>query len=170
MRQQLKISDFREITVYSAAGEGISLSLYFEDFTVGSVFETRGRTVTEADIVNFAGLSGDFIELHTNEEFARKSPFGRRIAHGALIFSISTGLTTQLNLINDTVLAFYGVDKLRFTKPVFIGDTVRVQKRIIEAQERDKGRGVLTFETSVLNQHSEPVIVYQDKLLIKRRT
>ncbi len=65
--------------------------------------------------LSFAGLSGDFVELHTNEEFARKSPFGRRIAHGALVFSISTGLMTQMNVINDTVLAFYGVDKLRFT-------------------------------------------------------
>jgi acyl dehydratase len=112
------------------------MSHYYEDFTAGGVHESRGRTVTEADIVNFAGLSGDFVELHTNEEYARKSPFGRRIAHGALVFSISTGLMTQMNLINDTVLAFYGIDKLRFTGPVFIGDTV---------------------------------IVYTDKLLVKRR-
>src|SRR5690242_21421744 len=95
------------------------LSLYFEDFPVGAEHVTRGRTITEADIVNFAGLSGDFIELHTNEEYARQTPFGRRIAHGALVFSISTGLTTQMNLVNDTVLAFYGIDKLRFTNPVF---------------------------------------------------
>jgi 3-hydroxybutyryl-CoA dehydratase len=145
------------------------MSHYYEDFTVGSVFESRGRTVTEADIVNFAGLSGDFVELHTNEEFARKSPFGRRIAHGALVFSISTGLMTQMNLVNDTVLAFYGMDKLRFTGPVFIGDTVRVIKRIVEMKEKDAGRGVVTFETQVLNQRNEPVIVYTDKLLVKRK-
>jgi 3-hydroxybutyryl-CoA dehydratase len=145
------------------------VSLYFEDFTAGKDFTSRGRTITEADIVNFAGLSGDFIELHTNEEYARQSPFGRRIAHGALVFSISTGLMTQMNLINETVLAFYGVDKLRFTKPVFPGDTVHVVKRVIEAHEKGATRGVVTFETSVLNQHGEPVVVYHDKLLLKRR-
>src|ERR1035438_10853967 len=116
------------------------MSHYYEDFSTGGVLESRGRTVTEADIVNFAGLSGDFVELHTNEEFARKSPFGRRIAHGALVFSISTGLMTQMNLINDTVLAFYGIDKLRFTGPVFIGDTVRVTKRVVELKEKDAER------------------------------
>ena len=145
------------------------MSLYFEDFSAGAVLASRGRTITEADIVNFAGLSGDFIELHTSEEYAKQSPFGRRIAHGALIFSISTGLMTQMNLINDTVIAFYGVDKLRFTRPVFIGDTVRVIKRVVDTQRKEKG-GVVTFETTVLNQNDEPVIVYTDKLLIKARS
>ena len=145
------------------------MSHYFEDFVTGTVYESRGRTVTEADVVNFAGLSGDFVELHTNEEFARKSPFGKRIAHGALVFSISTGLMTQINLVNDTVLAFYGMDKLRFTGPVFLGDTVRVIKRVTELKEKDAERGVITFETQVLNQNNEPVIVYTDKLLVKRR-
>src|ERR1700683_1602002 len=123
------------------------MSLYYEDFAIGKVLESRGRTVTEADIVNFAGLSGDFVELHTNEEFAKKSPFGRRIAHGALVFSISTGLMTQMNLVNDTVIAFYGMDKLRFTGPVFIGDTVRVVKRVTELKAKDAERGIVTFET-----------------------
>ena len=145
------------------------MSLYYEDFALGGVLESRGRTVTEADIINFAGLSGDFVELHTNEEFARKSPFGRRIAHGALVFSISTGLMTQMNVINDTVLAFYGVDKLRFTAPVFVGDTVRVTKRVVDLREKDAERGVVTFETEVLNQNQEPVIVYTDKLLLMRK-
>ncbi len=145
------------------------MSHYFEDFSVGQVLTSRGRTITEADIVNFAGLSGDFVELHVNEVYARRTPFGRRIAHGALIFSVSTGLFTQMNLINDTVLAFYGIDKLRFTKPVFAGDTVRASKRVLDKQEKDATRGVVTFETTVLNQNDEPVIVYQDKLLLKRK-
>lgn len=145
------------------------MSHYFEDFSMGALYESRGRTVTEADIVNFAGLSGDFVELHTNEEYARKTPFGKRIAHGALVFSISTGLMTQMNLINDTVLAFYGIDKLRFTGPVFIGDTVRVSKRVVELREKDAERGLITFETQVLKQDGEAVIVYLDKLLVKRR-
>jgi acyl dehydratase len=145
------------------------MGLYFDDFKLDRVYESRGRTITEADVVNFAGLSGDFVELHTNEEYARQTPFGRRIAHGALVFSVSTGLMTQMNLINDTVLAFYGLDKLRFTGPVFIGDTVRVSKRVTELKPKDDERGVITFETTVLNQRGEPVIVYTDKLLLMRR-
>lgn len=145
------------------------MSLYYEDFNPGMVFESRGRTITEADIVLFAGLSGDFIELHTNEEYARQSLFGRRIAHGALIFSVSTGLVAQLNLINDTVLAFYGVDKLRFTRPVFIGDTVRVQKKVLELQDKGTGRGMVVFETNVLNQKNETVVVYLDKVLLQKK-
>jgi len=74
-----------------------------------------------------------------------------------------------MNLINDTVLAFYGIDKLRFTGPVFIGDTVRVSKRVVELKEKDAERGIVAFETQVLNQNNEPVIVYTDKLLLKRR-
>jgi acyl dehydratase len=133
------------------------------------VSTSRSRTVTEADIVNFAGLSGDFVELHMSETYAAKGPFGKRIAHGALVFSISTGLSVQLNQIQDTVIAFYGVDKLRFTRPVFIGDTIHVVKKVINKESKGDGRGVVTFETSVLNQFNEPVIVYYDKVLLKAR-
>jgi acyl dehydratase len=144
-------------------------SKYFEDFPIGEVHTSRGRTITETDVVNFAGLSGDFFELHMDEEFARTTAFGRRIAHGALIFSISTGLMVQMNLLNDTLIAFYGIEKLRFVKPVFIGDTVHVVKKVAEVMERGAARGVVTFSTSVLNQRDEPVLVYSDKLVIKRR-
>jgi 3-hydroxybutyryl-CoA dehydratase len=146
-----------------------SESKYFEDFPIGEIHTSRGRTITETDVVNFAGLSGDFFELHTDEEFAKTTAFGRRIAHGALIFSISTGLMVQMNLLNDTLIAFYGIEKLRFVKPVFIGDTVHVVKKVAEVMERGAARGVVTFSTSVLNQRDEPVLVYSDKLVIKRR-
>ncbi|MEX2262134.1 MAG: MaoC/PaaZ C-terminal domain-containing protein [Bryobacteraceae bacterium] len=145
------------------------MSLYFEEFVLDRLLETRGRTITESDVVSFAGLSGDFIELHTNDEYAKTTPFGQRIAHGALIFSVSIGLMTQMNLVTETVLAFYGVDKMRFTKPVFIGDTVRVAKRVIETREMGHSRGLITFDSKVLNQHGETVLAYQDKLLVKRR-
>ena len=145
------------------------MGLYFEDFDLDSSTVSRGRTITESDIVTFAGLSGDFVELHMNEEFARKGPFGRRIAHGALIFSISTGLVVQMNQIQDTVIAFYGVDRLRFTRPVFIGDTIHVVKKVIARQEKPPGRGVVTFETTVLNQNDETVLVYQDKVMVQAR-
>ena len=145
------------------------MSLYFEDFVLDSVTTSRGRTVTETDIVNFAGLSGDFVELHMNEEFAKAGPFGRRIAHGALVFSISTGLMVQMNQIQDTVIAFYGVDKLRFTRPVFIGDTIHVVKKVIARDEKPDGRGLVTFETKVLNQSGQPVLVYIDKFMVRAR-
>jgi 3-hydroxybutyryl-CoA dehydratase len=145
------------------------LSLHFEDFIVDNVSTSRGRTVTEADIVNFAGLSGDFVELHMNEVYSANGPFGKRIAHGALVFSISTGLSVQMNQIQDTVVAFYGVDKMRFTRPVFIGDTIHVVKKVIGREPKGAGRGVVAFETSVLNQNGEPVLVYTDKVLVKAR-
>jgi 3-hydroxybutyryl-CoA dehydratase len=147
--------------------QGGNLNLHFEDFVMDNISTSRGRTVTEADIVNFAGLSGDFVELHMNEVHAAQGPFGKRIAHGALIFSISTGLSVQMNQIQDTVVAFYGVDKLRFTRPVFIGDTIHVVKKVAGREQKGPGRGVVTFETTVLNQNGEPVLVYFDKVLLK---
>jgi 3-hydroxybutyryl-CoA dehydratase len=143
--------------------------VYFEDYAVDGVTTSRGRTITETDIVNFAGLSGDFVELHMNDEYAKTGPFGRRIAHGALIFSISTGLMIQMTSSLEAVVAFYGVDKLRFVAPVFIGDTVHVSQRVIEKQLRGEGRGVVAFENTVLNQDGKPVVIYTALLMVKTR-
>ena len=145
------------------------MGLYFEDFEVSGDLVTRGRTITEADLVAFAGLTGDYTELHTNEEYAKSTKFGRRIAHGALIFSISMGLSTRTNLLDDTLLAFAGVDKLRFVSPVFIGDTIHAVKRVVERKELGIGQGTVEFETRVLNQKGELVLVYRDKMLVKKR-
>jgi acyl dehydratase len=144
------------------------MGLYFEDFRPGAEHVTRGRTITEGDVMSFAGLSGDYTELHTNEEFARQTPFGRRIAHGLLTLAISSGLTVQMNLITGTVVAFYGIDKLRFVKPVFIGDTIHVKKTVVETLSKSSAMGVVTFETTVVNQNGETVLVYRDKLAIKK--
>jgi 3-hydroxybutyryl-CoA dehydratase len=143
--------------------------MYFEDYTIDQVRTSRGRTITEADIVNFAGLSGDFVELHVNEEYARKGPFGRRIAHGALIFSISTGLMVQMTSDHEAIVAFRGVDQLRFVAPVFIGDTIHVTKKTIDKQSKDGVRGLVTFETAVLNQDGIAVLTYIDRLMVKCR-
>ena len=144
--------------------------MFFEDYVVDTVTTSRGRTITESDIVNFAGLSGDFVELHTNEEFAKRGPFGRRIAHGALVFSISTGLTLQMTTKHEGIIAFYGMDKLRFLGPVFIGDTVHVTKRVAEKRMKEDRRGVVKFETTVLNQDDKPVLIYHDLLMVKSRS
>ena len=145
------------------------MGLYFEDFETSGDLVTRGRTVTEADVTAFAGLTGDFTELHTNEEFARTTRFGRRIAHGALVFSISMGLATRTNVLDDTLVAFAGVDKLRFVEPVFIGDTIHLVKRVVERREMGTGQGTVEFESRVMNQKGALVLVYRDRLLIKKR-
>lgn len=144
------------------------MARFFEDYQLDEITASRTRTITEADIVNFAGLSGDFHELHMSEEFAKRGPFGRRIAHGALIFSISTGLTIQMGDAGN-IIAFYGVDKLRFTHPTFIGDTIHVTKKVIALEPKGDERGVVAFETTVLNQHDQPVVVYQDRVLLRRK-
>ena len=141
---------------------------YYEAFEIGCVVESAGRTITEADIVHFAGISGDHHALHTDAEFASASLFGRRIAHGALVFSIATGLFIQMESPNQALLAYYGVDRLRFVRPVFIGDTVRVRVRVVEKTAKDEARGIVTFEKTVLNQQAQTVVAYTDKMLFKR--
>lgn len=142
---------------------------YYEDFDIGQECVTLGRTITEADIINFAGLTGDWYELHTNAEKAAKSMYGQRVAHGALIFSISTGLLMQLGQPYDTLLAFYGVDKLRFHRPVFIGDTVRVRRKVTAKDVRDERSGIVSFVNDVINQHEQRVVSYTASLLYQRR-
>lgn len=143
---------------------------YFEDFQVGEEAVSAGRTITEADIVNFAALTGDWNEIHTNKELAAKGPFGQRIAHGALIFSVATGLSVRMGQTNDTVIAFYGLDRLRFVKPTFIDDTVRVRQKCQEKSERDEKSGIVTFLNEVINQKDEVVVSYVAKVLLRRRS
>jgi 3-hydroxybutyryl-CoA dehydratase len=143
--------------------------MYFEDYVVDAVATSHGRTVTEADIVNFAGLSGDFVELHMNEEYARRGPFGRRIAHGALIFSISTGMMVQMTPDHEAIVAFYGVDKLRFVAPVFIGDTIHVSRKIVGKQKKNAERGVIAAEITVLKQDGTTALVYTSRLMVKTK-
>jgi 3-hydroxybutyryl-CoA dehydratase len=143
--------------------------MYFEDYVVDAVTTSRGRTITETDIVNFAGLSGDFVELHMNEEYAKRGPFGRRIAHGALIFSISTGMMVQMTTHQEAIVAFYGVDKLRFVAPVFIGDTIHVSRKVVEMQKKNAERGVIAFENTVLKHDGTTALVYIARLMVKTK-
>jgi acyl dehydratase len=136
---------------------------------MGAEWRTRSRTITESDIVQFAALTGDFTYLHTDAERAAASPFGSRIAHGALVFSYSIGLITQLNATEESVLAFYGLDRLRFVRPVRIGDTITVERKVIGTRSKPPGGGVVTFDTAVVNQRGEIVVAYIDKVLLKTR-
>ena len=124
---------------------------YFDDFAVGDEALTAGRTITETDIVNFAGITGDWNEIHTNAELAAQGPFKQRIAHGALVFSIATGLSVRLGQTADTIIAFYGLDRLRFVKPTFIGDTIRVRQKVEGKTERDEHSGIITMLNEVVN-------------------
>jgi 3-hydroxybutyryl-CoA dehydratase len=141
---------------------------YFEDLKIGEHFETPGRTVTEADIVNFAGISGDYNPLHIDKEFAKKTRFGARIAHGVLTLSIMTGLWVRLGILEGTVEAFYGIERLRFTKPVYSGETLHVKMKVVDKEEKGQS-GIVVLENTVLNQKSETVMVCTTNLLVKKR-
>ena len=139
---------------------------YFEDYAVGAQRNTSGRTITETDVVLHAGHSGDYFPHHVNAEFARETPFGQRIAHGTLTFAIGIGLTaSQINPVAFT----YGYDRLRFPKPVFIGDTIHTRVTLKEKQpdrkRPDYGRVIETCE--VINQHGE-VVMYCEHILVVR--
>jgi 3-hydroxybutyryl-CoA dehydratase len=135
----------------------------FDQYNLGDTWVSRGRTITETDLVNFAGVSGDFFSLHTDEEYAKGTPFGQRIAHGLLVLSVSTGL---MDLVPGIVQAFYGIDRLRFTAPTFIGDTVHVELEVLEKHERKSG-GLLTVDMKVKKQTEETVIQGVLKMLVK---
>jgi len=141
---------------------------YYEDFKVGEVLETPGRTITEADLVNFAGVSGDFFSLHVDEEYAKKTMFGRRIAHGLLTLAVVSGFWSKMGLFEGTLIAFYGIDRLRFTKPVYIGDTIRARIEVVDKVEKGE-HGLVTLKHEVFNQRGELVLVFDAKFLFKRR-
>ena len=132
---------------------------YFEDFEVGQQFMSSARTITETDIVRFAGLSGDYNQIHCDAEFAKSTPFGQRISHGLLIVSIASGLVMQSGLLEGTVLAFREIENWKFIKPVFIGDTLHVISDVLETKAlRRVGGGSLNIQLSVVNQDQDTVM------------
>ncbi len=130
--------------------------LYFEEFSVGQKIDTVGRTVSEGDIYNFAGLTGDFNQIHTNADFASKTQFGQRIAHGLLGLSISTGLIMQTGFLEGTVLAFREITEWKFVKPFFIGDTISAELTITETKALPRiGGGAIIAAIVVKNQSGD---------------
>jgi len=143
--------------------------MHFEEFTIGLEIQTNARTITETDLVNFAGLSGDFNFIHTNAEAAKTTPFGQRVAHGMLVASIATGLAVQQGFIDGTTLAFRELT-WKFTKPVFIGDTIFAQINVIETKPMPRlGGGLVVFDARVINQTNEVVHKGEWRMLIKSR-
>ena len=143
--------------------------LYFEDFEIGTEYVTRSRTITEADVVAFAGLSGDFNPLHVDEEFGKKTIFGTRIAHGLLGLSVASGLINQMGIGEGTVIAFLGLT-WNFKAVIRFGDTITVHQRVAEKRETSQNdRGILRMAITVLNQNVEVVQDGEHVLMVKRR-
>ena len=145
--------------------------MYWEEWEIGAEFESPARTVTEADIVMFAGLSGDYNPLHVNEEYCKKTIFGTRIAHGPLVYAITAGLLFQLHLYDDTLIAFLGFENLKFTGPVKAGDTIHAKVKVLEKRETSRpDRGVMKRELRVFNQRGEVVQEAIQNFLLKRKS
>jgi acyl dehydratase len=139
---------------------------YFEEFELNNTRQTRGRTITETDIVIHAGQSGDFFPHHMDEEWCKTQPFGRRIAHGTLIFTVAVGLTADF--INEVSMT-YGYERLRFIKPVFINDTIRVNITIKDKKDHKKpDYGLVTELVECFNQHNELVMLCEHILMVKK--
>lgn len=133
--------------------------LYFEEFELGHKVTSAGRTITEADILAFAGLSGDFNSIHTDAVYTATTPFGERVAHGLLILSIASGLGVRTGVMEGTVIAFREMTEWKFSLPVFIGDTIHAEMEVVEkkALPRLEG-GLVTFDVNVKNQDENSVM------------
>lgn len=133
------------------------MSKFLDDWTLGEVFETEGRTITEADVMAFAGLTGDYHQNHTNAEYMKDGQFGQRIAHGLLGLSFSHGLMFRLNIITDNSIALLGVEDWKFLNPIFFGDTIHVKLTVREIRfsKTKPDRGVLKMLFEIINQRDE---------------
>jgi 3-hydroxybutyryl-CoA dehydratase len=144
-------------------------TLGFEDLCVDDEWESLGRTITEADVVNFAGVSGDFNPLHIDREAARSGFFHKPVAHGLLGLAVATGLASQAPRLE--VLAFLGILEWRFLGPIGFGDTIRVISRVVALEPRSKGRrGVVTWHRRLVNQNGETVQEGRTQALVRARS
>ena len=139
---------------------------YFDEMSVGDKVTSRGRTITEADVVSFAMPSADWFPLHTDVEYAKGSMFGERIAHGLLVLSAASGLVPPRA---PYTIAFYGMDRVRFINPTRMGDTIHVEAEVIEKEERNEQSGIVTYRQTVKNQRGDDVAVGSMKVLMARQ-
>jgi acyl dehydratase len=140
--------------------------LGFDDLAVDDEWESGCRTITEADVVNFAGISGDFNPLHVDHEFARRGPFGKPVAHGLLALAVASGLASQAPRV--ATLAFLGILEWRFLQPIAFGDTIRVISRVVALEPGSQGRrGVVTWHRRLVNQNGETVQEGRTQTLVR---
>jgi acyl dehydratase len=127
--------------------------MYFDEFTIGHRVRTAARTITEADIVGFAGLSGDFNQIHVDAVYAATTPFKARVAHGLCTLSIASGLAVQTGIMEGTILAFREIIEWKFSAPAYIGDTIHVEIEVVETKALPRlGGGAVTLVLDVQNQ------------------
>jgi acyl dehydratase len=133
------------------------MSKFLDEWELGEVFVTEGRTITESDVMAFAGLTGDYHQNHTNTEYMKNSQFGQRIAHGLLGLSFSHGLLFRLNIITDNSIALLGVEDWKFLKPVYFGDTIHAKLTVKEIRfsKTKADRGILKLLFEIINQRGE---------------
>jgi acyl dehydratase len=144
---------------------------YGDDFELGETFTTAGITVTESHLVGWAGLTMDFYPIHMDKEFASKSQFGERLAHGPLIFALAVGLVSMSGYGADSVIAWLGADTMRMLAPVKIGDTIKVTTEVLERKTTKKpNQGVQTWRYTVTNQRDEAVMVFDYTMMFHMRT
>ena len=146
--------------------------LFFEDYAVGEQFKSPARTMTETDIVIFAALTGDWHPIHTNVEYAKKAFFGERIAHGMLTLCVGSALIFRLGpfvALPKSFIAFYGMDSVRFTGPVKIGDTIHCVVQVEKLEAKDDRTGIIVSKNSIRNQRDEDVVVYTTRALVGRK-
>jgi acyl dehydratase len=142
-------------------------SQYFEDYKIGDQRTTFGRTITESDFVVHAGHTGDFYPHHMDAEWCKTQEFKKRMAHGTMIFSIGVGLTA--GIINPEAMS-YGYDRLRFIKPVFIGDTIKSIVTIAEKKDHKRPKlGIVSEKLEIVNQHDEVVLATSHLLLVNKK-
>ncbi len=144
---------------------------YYEDFKIGERRTTPARTITESDITTFAGLTGDWHPLHTDLTYAAQSPFGERIAHGLLVLSIGSALAFRLGqyeVLPKSFIAFYGMEDVRFTAPVKIGDTIHLEMEVQLLEPKDSDRGIVSTRNEIINQHGDVVCVFTTRILCGR--
>jgi acyl dehydratase len=154
--------------VWGCAMSYTGYHLYFDDVEVGQQWRSLGRTVTEADIVNFAGLSGDFNPMHLDHEYARSTPFRRPIAHGLLIFAVASGL--GLHAPPMRTLAILGIRDWQFKEPVFPGDTIYIISTVLEKEVRARGRrGQITWRRQIFNQNDKLIMEGVTMTLVEGR-
>lgn len=147
----------------------MATGLTFDEFEIGDRYESQGRTVTEADVVNFAGISGDFNPLHTDAEFGKASPFGERIAHGMLIMAMATGMANWTGIFEGTTIALME-QLIRYKGAVKFGETVHLQLEVLEKKPTSKpDRGVVRFAARMLNQHGGLVVDSEWTLMMRRQ-
>jgi 3-hydroxybutyryl-CoA dehydratase len=144
--------------------------MYFEEFQPGQKLVSAGRTITESDVVTFAGLSGDFNQIHVDAEYSKNTPFGQRVAHGLLGLAIASGLVVQTGLMEGTIILFREITEWKFVKPIYLGDTIHVDIEVVETKDmRRLGGGIILIDLDVKNQANDTVMKGLWKALIASR-